>query len=69
MARWISGLHSIVAAFVAVSSIIDIQRPLHTTTIFTKIFLKRSLGKSLSIYKTVEKVVAVVKKICSVYGR
>ena len=30
--------------------------------IFTKIFLKKSLGKSLSIYKTVEKIVAVAAK-------
>ena len=29
----------------------------------------KSLGKSLSLYKTDEKVVAVVKKSCSVYGR
>ena len=36
---------------------------------FQKIFLKKSLQKSLSIYKTVEKTVAVVKKSCSVYGR
>ena len=40
-------------------------RPSHTTKIFTKIFLK----KSLSIYKTVEKIIAVVKKSCSVHGR
>ena len=38
-------------------------RPLHITKIFTKIFLKKLLGKSLSIYKTVEKIVAVVKKV------
>ena len=44
-------------------------RPLHTTRIFTKIFLKKPSVKLLSIYKTVEKIVAVVKKSCSVYGR
>ena len=38
-------------------------RPSHATKIFTKIFLK----KSLSIYKTVGKIVAVVKKSCGVY--
>ena len=47
----------------------SVRGPLHTTKIFTKIFLKKLLVKSLPIYKTVEKIVAVVKKSCSVYGR
>ena len=29
-----------------------------------RFFLKKSLGKSLSIYKSFEKIVAVVKKSC-----
>ena len=40
-----------------------------TTKIFTTIFPKKSLRKSLPIYKTVEKIFAVVKKSYSVYGR
>ena len=35
-------------------------RPSHTTKIFTKIFLKKNFVK---IYKTVEKIVTVVKKV------
>ena len=42
--------------------------PSHTATIFTTIFPKKLLWKSLPIYKTVEKIFAVVKKSCSVYG-
>ena len=34
---------------------------------FHKDFCKKSLGKSLFIYKTVEKIVAVVKKSCVVW--
>ena len=36
---------------------------------FHKDFSKKSLGKSLPIYKPVEKIFAVVKKSCIVYGR
>ena len=47
-----------------------IQRPSRTTTVFTTIFLKKSLWESLCIYKKLEKIVAVVKKkSCSVYGQ
>ena len=44
-------------------------RPSHTTKNFTTIFPKKLLWKLLPIYKTVEKIFAVVKKSCSVYGR
>ena len=59
----------VVKIFVVCESLRPFKRPLHTIKIFTKIFLKKSLGKLLSLYKTVEKLVAVVKKSCSVYGR
>ena len=47
----------------------EVWRPSNTTIIFHKNFPKKSLWKSLPIYKTVEKMVAVAKKSCSVYGR
>ena len=52
-----------------VSILVPVLRPSHTTKIFTTIFPKKSLQKSLPIYKTVEKIFAVVKKSCSVYGQ
>ena len=44
-------------------------RPLHSTHKTATLFLRKSMRKSLLILKTVEKIVAVVKKSCSVYGR
>ena len=43
-------------------------RPSHTAKIFTTIFPKKLLWKALPIYKTVEKIVIVVKKSCSLWG-
>ena len=46
-------------------------RPLHSLSTHETaiLFLRKSMRKSLLILKTVEKIVAVVKKSCSVYGR
>mgnify|MGYP001801030366 CR=1 FL=1 len=45
------------------------KRPLHTTHQTAKIFRKKIGEKIVAQIKTVEKIVAVVKKSCSVYGR
>ena len=46
-----------------------VLRPLHTTHATAKIFLKKVGEKIVAHIKTVEKIVAAVKRICSVYGR
>ena len=41
----------------------------YTLQRYSQRFSKTSLGKSLSLYETVEKIVSVVKKSCSAYGQ
>ena len=45
------------------------ERPLHTTHETQRFFFEKVGEKIVAHIKTVEKIVAVVNKSCSVYGR
>ena len=49
-------------------AVVVCRGPLHTTAIYTRILLKKNCSKNHCPH-TVEKIVAVVKKRCRVYGR